>query len=369
MRIGIVANWCNRGQGVMARQIRSLFDEAGHETFVLARPTNESLPTGGFIDTRDSWQADRVQAASRFLIPGDELVGWARETGVEVVFFDMNRQFDAVAELRQSGVRTVGRFVWERFVKKDAAPAQEAYDTIYSLTRAEQAVYRERGIESPYARWGIHPSLLGNTTPKRTDGIHFIFHGGMQGPRKPLAATVQAFKAVKNPDIRLIIKSQAVRDNSEVFDISDDPRIEHIVDDLDDDEYCDLYTSCHISLAPARWEGLGVHLYESIGFGMPVISNDIPPINEVVEHGVSGLLIRSHPHRVMSNGFKIFDPDEEDLRCRIEELSDPSRLAELTASTRAQVGRFSWANTAADYLALAEGTLVNEPDLAGAAVR
>ena len=39
MRIGIVAHWFNRGQGVVARHVRSALDELGHDTFVLARPT------------------------------------------------------------------------------------------------------------------------------------------------------------------------------------------------------------------------------------------------------------------------------------------------------------------------------------------
>jgi glycosyltransferase involved in cell wall biosynthesis len=127
------------------------------------------------------------------------------------------------------------------------------------------------------------------------DGIYFIFHGGMQGSRKPLEIMIRAFKAVSNPNIRLIIKSQAVRPNSEAVDIADDPRIEHIIADLATEPYRKLYTSCHVSLTPARWEGLGVHLYESLGFGMPVISNDIPPINEVISHGESGLLCKSIP--------------------------------------------------------------------------
>ena len=39
MRVGICAYWFNRGQGVVARQVRSALDALGHETFVLARPT------------------------------------------------------------------------------------------------------------------------------------------------------------------------------------------------------------------------------------------------------------------------------------------------------------------------------------------
>ena len=58
--------------------------------------------------------------------------------------------------------------------------------------------------------------------------------------------------------------------------IEDDPRIVEISADLDPDEYAALLGSSHVCLAPARWEGLGVHLYEALALGMPTISNDIP---------------------------------------------------------------------------------------------
>src|SRR5204863_8852262 len=50
MRIGIVAHWFNRGQGVVARHLRSALDELGHDTFVLARPTRATNRRPAFVD-------------------------------------------------------------------------------------------------------------------------------------------------------------------------------------------------------------------------------------------------------------------------------------------------------------------------------
>ena len=44
-------------------------------------------------------------------------------------------------------------------------------------------------------------------------------------------------------------------------------------------------------VAPSRWEGLGLHLYEATALGMPIITNDNPPMNEVVRDGENGLLV------------------------------------------------------------------------------
>ena len=38
MRIGFVSFWFTRGQAFCTRAVRQIFRDAGHETFVLARP-------------------------------------------------------------------------------------------------------------------------------------------------------------------------------------------------------------------------------------------------------------------------------------------------------------------------------------------
>ena len=62
-------------------------------------------------------------------------VGWAKQTGIDVCFFDQNYEFDAVAALRGSGVRTIGRFVWERLQRR--------------ARRADEALIRPRLLADP----------------------------------------------------------------------------------------------------------------------------------------------------------------------------------------------------------------------------
>ncbi len=123
MRIGIVAYWFNRGQGVVARQLRSALDELGHETFVLARPTRKTNIRPDWIDASGVWAQERVTAASDYVIPQSEYEAWAATAAIELVLFDQNYQFDEIAGLRESGVRTAGRFVWEHFADEHVEPA------------------------------------------------------------------------------------------------------------------------------------------------------------------------------------------------------------------------------------------------------
>ncbi len=93
-------------------------------------------------------------------MPLSEYEDWVRANSIEVVLCDENYQFDEINHLREQGVRTIGRFVWEYFGDEYVHGAKTAFETIYSLTLCERDRYRELGIESPYIPWGIHPELL-----------------------------------------------------------------------------------------------------------------------------------------------------------------------------------------------------------------
>ena len=103
------------------------------------------------------------------------------------------------------------------------------------------------------------------------------------------------------------------------------------------DEHLRLFASCDVCLGPSRWEGLGLFLYEAIAFGMPQITNDSPPMNEVVSDGVNGLLVADVQDDVAPSGIPSMKPDVAGLTAAIERLAEPGereRLAEGARSSR-----------------------------------
>ena len=98
MRVGICAFWFNRGQGVVARQLRSALDQLGHETFILGRPTKESFPMPQETRERRRLGGRGGHLGVELLHPRRRAgrVG-ASETGIEACFFDQNYEFEAVA--------------------------------------------------------------------------------------------------------------------------------------------------------------------------------------------------------------------------------------------------------------------------------
>lgn len=349
MNIGIVSVWWNRGQGTVARHLRSIFDALGHRTFILARPSRGFPGAENIIATTDVWNQENVTHAANFIVLPDEYFKWAQATGVEAVFFDMNFQFDEIAALKERGIRTIGRFVWETFGEKHVAGARQAFSVIYSLTRCEQERYARMGIESPRLQWGCHPELVAVSPRKFEDGIYFFAPASYQGRRKPMRCMVEAFKRVDDPNVRLIIKAQGFRRNTEPVDFEDDPRIRRIVEDCSTEEYVRLFSSCHVCLAPSRWEGLGLHLYEATAFGMPIITNDIPPMNEVVRDGYNGRLVKSIPVAPAESGIPAYDPDLESLREAIGSLARRENLERMSQNAVRVRESLSWEQTTAQF--------------------
>jgi glycosyltransferase involved in cell wall biosynthesis len=360
MRIGIVAYWFNRGQGVVARQLRSGLRQLGHETFVLARPTRKTNIRPSRIDSSGVWAQEGVTAGSDYLIAGEEYQRWAAANRLELILFDQNYQFEEITQLRESGVRTAGRFVWEQFSAEHVEPAGRALDAIYSLTACERDRYAELGITSPRVRWGCHPELVaeaGTEPASRTPDpqVRLLFPGGFMSKRKPIAEVIEAFRAAQGAELRLILKAQVERQRTQVKRLARggrigrrDRRIEIITEDLPTDRYLRLLGAADAIIAPSRWEGLGLHLYEATALGIPILTNDNPPMNEVVIDGRNGLLVPGIRDGDARSGIAAYRPDVAALSAAIERLRDPELRAWLARGARQRRTELSWERTLAD---------------------
>ncbi len=352
MRIGICAYWFNRGQGVVARQIRSALDELGHQTFVLARPTRAKNIRPSFVDRTGVWDQPEVSEASAYRIGAEELVGWGRERELDLALFDQNYEFEAIEALRGAGVATVGRFVWEQFASEHVDPARRAFETIYSLTACERERYATMGIESPRVRWGIHPELLqyARSSPDPGGSLRFFYPAGFLSKRKPVGEVLKAFRRFDSADARLVIKGQVERELGLLRRGTErDPRVEVVLEDLPMDEHLRLFAAADVCLAPSRWEGLGLHLYESMALGLPVITNDAPPMNEVIRDGDNGLLVASRRRGRAKSGIAAYGTSVRGLAAAIERVAEPGRLEALRRGVAGARERLAWEHTVADY--------------------
>ena len=227
-------------------------------------------------------------------------------------------------------------------------PAQ-AYDTIYSFTRAEQARYRTLGIDSPLLTWGCHPELIevAERVERDPELVRFVVPGSFMGKRKPFPEIVEAFTRARGDHLRLLIRGQVDRKAGKLEKAAGgDPRVVIELEDRPTDEHLRQFASCHVCLSPSRWEGLGLPLYEAVAFGIPSITNDSPPMNEVVLDGVNGICVDSVPWGEAGSGIPAFDPDFEQLTAAIQRLGDAVERERLAAgAVRLRENERSWERT------------------------
>jgi glycosyltransferase involved in cell wall biosynthesis len=113
-----------------------------------------------------------------------------------------------------------------------------------------------------------------------------------------------------------------------------------------------MFADADVCMAPARWEGLGLHLYEAIAFGQPIVCNDDAPMNELVVDGVNGILVPSHDDGLANSGIPARTVDVDALTDAISRLADPDLRAELSAGALSTRDERNWDRTVADFASL-----------------
>ncbi len=61
---------------------------------------------------------------------------------------------------------------------------------------------------------------------------------------------------------------------------------------VEDADLVNLYRAADVYVTPTRYEGFGLTLLEAMSAGCPLLTTDIPVVNETVQHGVNGWLVR-----------------------------------------------------------------------------
>ena len=176
------------------------------------------------------------------------------------------------------------------------------------------------------------------------------------GKRKPFAEIVEAFTRTRDPRLRLLIRGQVDRKAGKLEQAAaGDERVVIELEDRPTDEHLRQFASCDVCLSPSRWEGLGLPLYEAVAFGMPSITNDSPPMNEIVIDGVNGICVDSVPWGEAGSGIPAFDPDFGQLTAAIERLGDHGERERLAAGAlELRDGERSWRRTVEGLAGLIE---------------
>jgi len=181
-------------------------------------------------------------------------------------------------------------------------------------------------------RWAVDTSVYSPRLAEIKKPFRFIHNAGWGGTafRKNTEAVVKAFDIAskKNKDIDLVLKTQLpLREYPKAVMATalGNPRIIVNEKNLSLSDVVELYRSCHVSLLPSMWEGIGLPFLESLSIGLPVITVDAPPMNEWIKNDYNGHCCKVLEWRPRKGGpvVEAVVVDVEDFAKQILRFSDP----------------------------------------------
>jgi glycosyltransferase involved in cell wall biosynthesis len=160
--------------------------------------------------------------------------------------------------------------------------------TAVSRATADQLV-RSFGVHSEkirIAQTGVDERFLGIPMSEKSDVLRILFLGSLTAEKNPLAA-VEAFSLMKSPgELRLVGGGQQLgplrnlqTKGLEVFGPAEDVA-PHL-------------TWADVLIVPSLTEGTPGVILEAGASGVPVVAFGVGGIGEIVEHGVTGLIVES----------------------------------------------------------------------------
>jgi glycosyltransferase involved in cell wall biosynthesis len=204
----------------------------------------------------------------------------------------------------------------------------------YAANTAYEARYVER-LGVPRDRItvvgaGVDPDELTAARPQSADGTRprILFLGHLSA-RKGLDTVVEALPAIwsRHPTIEVVVAGKTTDEADDLreaaFRASHGQRLRWL-SDVTEQQKTSLLASSSIVLYPSRAESFGIVFLEAWTFGVPVVGCRAGAIPEVVEDGVTGLLI--------SPGDAVALAD-----CATRLLEDPAEARRLGAEGRRRV--------------------------------
>ena len=361
MKIGIVTTWFERGAAYVSRAYMDNLVNEGHEVFIYAR--------GGEIrhTTAPKWNESNVtwgKVLQNVEINERHFFQWIRNNKLDAVLFNEQQHFKIVARTKKE-FPTVKVVAYIDYYTEKLIPWYNIYDFVICNTKRHMQAM-DNHPQSFYLRWGTDTELF---TPsnfnKNNDDQVVFFHSAGMSDRK---GTDVLLKAYINNELytkaKLIIHTQLSIDS-----ISDYTKEELESKGIEVIEKTvtapGLYYMGDVYIYPTRLDGLGLTMYEALASGMPVITTDYPPMNEIIHDGIGKLVkVERNYSRIDAYYWPMSVCDEASLvECMEYYINNKELLREEQKNARREAEEFyEWRKQSKALSAIFEEGCVRDMD-------
>lgn len=245
--------------------------------------------------------ADEVKTACQAAVPkGTRFQDWLQEIDVLVVCEKLLPQTFALA--KKSGVQVVyiPNLDWAMFhgrVENWVEAVKTSGCEVWAKTGHGAEVMKQASLDCQFVPWSIPDPVNRSRQSSSSGKLNFFVNAGMGGwrNRRGVDIAIQAFAIIRRQFDHICLRVKSIKPLAHYVpsDLLKTPGLEVIEGLVSREDIFSLYESGDAVLYPSRWEGFGLSLLEALHAGLPVIATDGWPMNELVEHGHNGLLVRS----------------------------------------------------------------------------
>lgn len=263
---------------------------------------------------------------------------WLIENKIDAVVFNEYNQWitdpnNLIKVANDLNIKTYGYLVMERF--DDINNYKDYYRIIAPTITFKQFLRSEKYHKSRYVPVSVDFNEFPEKIKKEKEEFVFFHPAGYGGvlDRKNTDNVVKAFKQLllENPDkkIKLILSSQ-----KELKYDQNEENIEIITKDLSRQELIELYYKADVVLLPSKWETVGLPIQEALASGTPVITTNMPPMNEFVKEGMNGYLCDGNLNIYPNILIKVAEVDASTLKNKMETSMNKFLLSILSKNAR-----------------------------------
>ena len=340
MNIGFVSLWFERGQSYVTKTLRDVI-ATEYNTFVFARSGN--LYDRPRLETSGMWAVPNLNIFHDYDIPHEVINKWIDENTIDIIVFNEEYDWGLVDFCKRKGLKVM---TYLDYYKDDWKPHMPLYDAVLCSTKRTFNLVKAF-CNAYYVGWGINTELFKPLTSN--GGKSTFFHNaGWLGInyRKMTPAVILAFDTISryNPDATLFIHAQVELEKLPpqiVQMVRNNSRITYHVETV---PAPGLYHKGSILLFPSKLEGLGLPLLEGMACGLPAIATDAPPMNEFVQDGHNGLLVKvAHKLTRQDNiAFPEEIVDVDDLILKMDYLmKNPELVNKMQINARNSINNYN----------------------------